>query len=240
VRLFAAIIMFFCFIQPPSMLLDSPAPEPPWFIEHFSLKPFDFPPGVSANIVIDDHGFEYLVIKNYSSINLFVVSEPYEGGTNRENINVELPPGFHPQFKVVDGQAYYWRNGWRNGRSTISEGDVDSIWLSISDNSIRCNSDRVLELEPLNRFSSDRPKDVKIPESQEALLPIVYGNKFIYIPLTISYTLNEKYHPTEALNIAALINYALVALFISGIIIFVLSVLGFLKWVEKRASQRNA
>lgn len=232
-RLFAGIIMVFCFIQPQSMLLEPPPPEP-WFIEHFLLKPFDFPPGVSANIAIDDHGFEYLVIKNYSAINLYIVAEPYEGDTNREKIFIELPPGFHPQYKVVDGQAYYWRNGWRNGRSVSSEGAIDSIWLNISHNSIRCNLDRVLELKPLNRFSSDRPEDVKIPESQEALLPIVYGNEFIYIPLTISYALNEKYPPTEALNIEALINYALVILFISGIIIFVLSVLGFLKWVEKR------
>jgi hypothetical protein len=104
-------------------------------------------------------------------------------------------------YKVVNGQAYKWHakhvpstdgyyHAWfkENGRE-------DSVWVYVYENQIRCETGTILVLEPRNQFGGDRPENVKIPESQEVVLPVIYGTKEIQIPLTVSYTLNNDYRP---------------------------------------------
>lgn len=233
------ISLLFQLFQTPFIHLNAPPPPQFWFVEHFELKPFELPSGVSTSIVNNDYGQEYLVITNSSPVNLYVVGSRSDGGMNFDDINIEFSPGIGPLYKVVDGEAYFWRNGWSQNGLLLEE--IDSIWLHISWNSIRCENGNVLDLEPRNPDSNDRPADVIIPDPQEVLLPIIYGEEYIDIPITISYTLNEDYKPyIEKPNIFD--DYTIVYIII-GIGIMVLTIIfGFsisfvLKWIANRKSR---
>jgi len=239
-RLFASIIAVVYLLHPFGMPSEAPPPPLPWFIEHFNLEPFELPTGVSVDVVIDN-GFEYLAIKNNSAITLYIAAVSFTGHKNKniEGLHIEFPSSeVSLLYKIVNGQAYHWRNGWREGRSPYREEIHDSLWLHISDNSIVCDGDRVVDLEPLNQFSSDRPKDVKLPGPQEVLLPIIYGEEFTYIPLTISYTLNNDYKPTRLPNAEGVL--CLIPAFFFTLVTSIVIILWILQWLGKKTMQKAA
>jgi len=203
---FLAVLMLIAFLNNPSNSLLSPLPPSPWFIEHIALEPLDLPSGVDIALVTRDSGNlpnEYIVFKNNSPTTLYVAGTPDNGDPTFDTISVKFPPGIGPIYKVVDGQAYIWRIKYNHPESGYyyswfkeNQRD-DSIWLYVIDNQLRCETGMILELEPRNQYDGDRPKDVKIPEPQEVILPIIYGTDEIQIPLTVFYTLNDDYRPYQ-------------------------------------------
>jgi hypothetical protein len=197
------IALLFVFLNNPSnnILLGGPAPSP-WFIEHVAVESVDLPSGVSASFVTDESGrpsHEFIVLKNASSTTLYVVGKPGEGHWQFDVISVDFPQGLGPVYKVVDGQAYIWSIIYNHPGSGYYFAWIkenirdDSVWLYVHENQVWSETGTILELDPRNLFDGDRPKDVKIPESQKVTLPIIYGTKEIQIPITISYTINPDY-----------------------------------------------
>jgi hypothetical protein len=206
---FLTVVVLIAFLNNPSnsILLGSPAPSP-WFIENVALEPFDLPSGVSITLVKNDVSKvpqEYIVIKNNSSTILYVAGTPDYRDPEFDTISLEFPPGIGPMYKVVNGQAYKWDFEFDNSGSEyhyawLPDDDYergDSIWLYVYGNQILSRIGMIANLEPLNQFDGDRPKDVKIPEPQKVLLPIIYGAGELKIPLTVSYSLNNDYRPYQ-------------------------------------------
>ena len=67
----------------------------------------------------------------------------------------------------------------------------------VYENQISSGDGVITELQPLNQVDGNRPENVKIPESQAAILPILFGKEEIKVPITISYALNPDYHPFD-------------------------------------------
>jgi hypothetical protein len=207
-RILNVIMLITCLTFPFGRLLFSPPAPSPWFIERVELEPFDLPSGVSIALVKNESSKvpkEYIVIKNNSSIPLHVAGTPDFCCVKFDETSTGFPPGIGLIYKVVDGQAYKWDSEWGYDGSELSyiydwfpDADYernDSIWLYVYGNQIRSRIGKIVDLAPLNQFDGNRPEDVKIPEPQKALLPIIYGDDKMDIPLTVSYTLNDDYRP---------------------------------------------
>jgi len=219
-QFFNAVIIVGLLALQPSARLSPPPPPPYWFIEHVTLHPFYMPAGVSITIVENtDYKIpaEYILIKNSSVVNLFIVGSPYIPRSNYEDIGVDLPLGIEPLHKVVSGNAYQWQgdDGWsQNGRY---EEEIDTLWLHVMRNSIFCDDDKIFDLDPRNQ-NDKLPKNVQVPESQDVLLPMIYGTKYIYIPLTISYVINEEDYPSTEFDYSSTFDKVIVFIFILLII----------------------
>jgi len=234
------VVLLFAFLNKPSnnIVLSPPAPLP-WFIEHVALEPVDLPFGVSVSFVTDESGRlsnEYIVFRNTSSTALYVAGSPDDNDLKFDAISVEFPPGIGPMYKVVNGQAYKWHakhvpstDGYFHAWFKENRRD-DSIWLYVFANQVRAETGTVLELKPLNQFGGDRPKDVKIPESQKVFLPTIYGKEEIQIPLMVSYTLNTEYRSYSYNNSPDSLTPEMIYCFI--LVIFVALVAGVLLVVK--------
>lgn len=194
-------LSLFVFLVLPLQPLLAPPPPIPWFIEHITVLPIDLPDGVTATVEVSPNDTENLAIRNTSSVELYILGR--QSRSAFPDIGVELSSDLVPLMKIIDGQVSFWKNGvWsQNG---LYQEEIDTIWLRISDDALHCKEGRVLDFEIRNEYSydeADRPDDVKIPESQEVLLPVVYGKKLIYVPLEISYSLNLDYNPVRQINL---------------------------------------
>jgi hypothetical protein len=181
----------------------------PWFTEHIQLGSMDLPRGVSVEYVTPPHerlSTKAIAVRNLSSTVLYVVGTHFVANPSYEDISVKLAPGVGPLNKIVNGQAYKWNDRFDVTTSSDHfswEGEEnfkqsDSVWLgSDTDNRIASDEGTVVDLKPLNKYGGQRPPDVKIPNPQDALLPLVYGTQVLNIPITISYSLNKDYQPEE-------------------------------------------
>ena len=184
---FLTVVMLIAFLNNTgyNFLFAPPAPSP-WFIEHFALEPIDLPVNVSAAVVTYDRNTlpnEYVVLKNSSSTPLYITGSSTSGSSDFDSIGVEFPSGVGPLHKVVNGQAYEWNIKYNHPGSGYQIGwfkenqRKDSIWLYVLENRISSELGTILVLEPRNQCCGDRPKDIKIPEPQKVILPIIYGTK---------------------------------------------------------------
>ena len=115
-----------------------------------------------------------------------------------------LPAGMGLLHKVVNGRAYTWDFEWDKSSSSYyydwfpaEYGRENSIWVYVYENQISSGDGLITELQPLNQVDRNRPENVKIPESQDAILPILFGKEEIKVPITISYALNPDYRPFD-------------------------------------------
>jgi hypothetical protein len=201
-----------------SSFASAPPYPYPWFTEHLQLGSLDLPRGVSVELATPPHSrlsTKSIVVRNSSSINLYVVGTHGIGDPNYEDISVKLAPGVGPLNKIVDGQAYKWNLRFDGSKSSdyfAWKGEdnykqSDAVWLEINlDNRITSDEGTVLVLKPLNRYGGQRPPDVDIPDPQAALLSIIYGTQELSIPLTISYSLNNDYQPDGFRSLSDLIS----------------------------------
>ena len=225
-------LSLFVFLVLPLQPLLSPPPPIPWFIEHITVLPIELPDGVTATVEVSPNDTENLAIRNTSLIEFYILG--HQSRSSFPDIGVELPSDLVPLMKIVDGQVSFWKNdSWsQNG---LYQEEINTIWFHIWDDGLHCKEGRVLDFEPRNQYSyggeDNRPDNVKIPESQEVLLPIVYGTDLINIPLEISYSLNPDYNPSTQLNLTSLLG-------ICGGVILVF--IGVFKVIQKVHSSRIA
>lgn len=230
-RLFNAMIIVTLLVLQPGTQLGAPPPPAYWFIEHVTLRPFHPPAGVSIAIIENKNGkipAEYILIKNSSNIGLFIVGTPHIRRSKYEDIGVELPLGIEPLHKVVSGKAYQWQNGWsQNGRY---QEEIDTLWLYIYHNMIFCDGDWLLDLDPRNQ-NGERPVNIQVPESQDVLLPVIYGTEYLYIPLAISYVINDEYQSAQTLDYNLTVYIVTAFIFI---LLFIIIFLWSLSFAKKR------
>jgi hypothetical protein len=199
--------MIFTFLtRPNNSSFVGQLPPSPWFNEHVELKPFELPPRVSISVVKNKDTKvpqEYLVIKNDSSTVLYIVEKPFTA-MEFDELSTGLPEGTGLLHKIVNGQAYEWDSEWDESSSSYyyawfpaEYGRENSIWVYVYGNQIESGDGLIAKLEPRNQFDGDRPENVEIPEPQDAILPILYGDEEITIPITVSYTLNPDYRPFD-------------------------------------------
>jgi len=234
---FLAVLMLFACLNNPinSDLLGPPGPSP-WFIEHVELEPFNLPPDVS--IALNSEG--YIEIKNTSSTNLYMAGTSFWIILNNsDEAPVALPPGKGLLHKAVNGQAYDWSQDYDDVTLEYhyawALGHHDSIWLYAFGNQIRSSEGSVVDLVPVNQFDGNRPDNVKIPEPQKVLLPIIYGNEIIEIPVTISYTLNTNYRSMDSrIREAREQNQLISTIFLASLSVIFLTVILIVVWFVRR------
>lgn len=232
-RFFNAMIIVTLLVLQPSTQLGAPPPPAYWFIEHVTLKPFHPPAGVNIAISENKNGTipaEYILIKNSSNISLFIVGTSEIRRSKYEDIGVELPPGIEPLHKVVSGKAYQWQNGWsQNGRY---QEEIDTLWLYVNNNRIFCDDDWLLDLEPRNQ-NGERPENIQFPESQDVLLPVIYGTEYLFIPLKISYVINDEYQSVQMLDFNSIVYIVKAFIFL---LLFIIVFLWSLSFAKKKIS----
>jgi hypothetical protein len=206
VRLFAIVIMLSVLINPTSLRLGGPAPSP-WFNEHVELKPVELPSGVSVTLAKNEYSKvpqEYIVIRNDSSTVLYIVAKPFSDMQFDES-SAGLPEGTGLLRKIVNGRAFKWDFEWDETSSSYyytwfdpEYGRENSIWVYVYGNQIETGDGLIAKLDPRNQFDGERPENVEVPEPQDAVFPILYGEKNIEIPITVFYTLNLDYRPASS------------------------------------------
>jgi hypothetical protein len=178
-----------------------PAPIP-WFTEHMEIERVVLPKGVDVQVVLrNDPGaiHDFLVVTNTTPTPLYLTGEQWTGNTTFAG----------PVLKIVSGQGFYWgpifdnpnspaRMGWKPENYY---GRPDAVWLYIFTNRLSGGDSTILNLEPRNQFDGHRPANVDIPGPQTVLLPLVYGEQVINVPLKISYTLNTEYYGSSAAGV---------------------------------------
>ena len=186
------------------LLFGPPAPSP-WFEEHIALQPFDLPPGVSVELrknVESKVPQEYILLRNETSTPLYIAGAT---ALKFDELSANLPEGTGFVRKIVNGQAYRWWFEWNKSSSSYyygwfppEYGREDAIWLYAYSNNILAGDALVVRLKPLNQFDGNRPQDVKVPDPQDAILPIYYGGNEIEVPITVFYTINLEYRPASS------------------------------------------
>jgi hypothetical protein len=178
-----------------------PAPIP-WFTEHMEIERVVLPKGVDVQVVLrNDPGaiHDFLVVTNTTPTPSYLTGEQWTGNTTFAG----------PVLKIVSGQGFYWgpifdnpnspaRMGWKPENYY---GRPDAVWLYIFTNRLSGGDSTILNLEPQNQFDGHRPANVDIPGPQTVLLPLVYGEQVINVPLKISYTLNTEYYGSSAAGV---------------------------------------
>ena len=243
-------------VRPPSLTLcatlalltaacaSAPPPPTPWFNEHIALGGAVTPPGVEFTITKDysNRSVDFtdnLVIVNSSSTPLFLEALPPPEGPYHQGLT--CPKSLC--LKAVMGRAYAWgvplfepdeEPGWQ----PVEPSDEDApLALHIFGRSLGNGDFTVLWIDLRNPDTEDRPADVQIPEPQHVTLPYVYGSDIMTLRLTISYSLNHAYAPSQPLSqwvciapvlIAAVLGLVLVAVLFSRLLTF----------LEKRARSR--
>jgi hypothetical protein len=195
--------MIFAFlIRPNHSSFVGQLPPSPWFNEHVTLRPFELPSGVSISLAKNEYSkvpLEYLVIENDSSTVLYIVEKPFTA-IEFDELSAGLPDGTGLLHKIVNGKAYQWDSEWDESSSSyyyawfpVKFGRENSLWVYVYGNQIESRDGLIAKLEPRNQFDGDRPENVEIPQPQDAILPILYGDEEIKIPITVSYSLNPDY-----------------------------------------------
>ncbi len=206
----------------------SPLPPDWWFTEVFTVDDQHLPPDISikssvtSDKMFGDRG--YLEIANNSATPLYLLAQGQAGDRVVAELPVTLPEGMIPTHKLTADQSLLL--------------DVKRL------------ASMALGLQDRNRQADDRPTDGELPASQQAQLILVYGDRLITVPVTLSYVLNPNYDPKQSQNSAqacavmALIMIPLVSLwyavkwgFLLGLVIFV-GICAWIGWRWKRSKPR--
>ncbi len=183
----------------------APPPPQPWFEEHLSVQSGSLPDGVGievSEISSTAPPSVYLVITNRSLTPLYIFGKPEIDFPSYEKATTQMPSGTYPLLKIVSGKAYHWNIDY----SSSSEGTPsaswepvlmnqrsDAGWIHLFGDYLEVDYGTVLELETRSHFGSGRSENEPTPSPQTASLSLVYGNKIINIPFTVSYSTNQSY-----------------------------------------------
>ena len=200
-------MMLSVLINPIRFQPGGPAPSP-WFNEHIELKPVELPSGVSITLAKNEYSKvpqEYIVIRNDSSTVLYIVAKSFDPDMQFDESSDGLPEGTGLLRKIVNGRAFKWDFLWLETSASYYYGWFDpehgresSIWVYVYGNQIDTGNGLIAELEPRNQFDGERPENVEIPKHQDAVFPILYGEKELKIPITVFYTINLEYRPASS------------------------------------------
>ena len=142
-----------------------------WFTEQFAFGAGALPPNVTyASVVISHYGAGgrgFLEISNQSAIPLYLLARSDKPQEAIESLPVALPQGMIPAYKIGTGE-----------KVTLGVENLAKLASGIQDH---------------NQQANQRPAQVQVPGAQSAPLTLVYGDRVVEAPLTLSYTLNTTY-----------------------------------------------
>jgi hypothetical protein len=178
-------------------------PYNPWFGEVFSADARDLPSGVEvAQSPVERVGDVGLEIRNYSDTPLYL---RWPGGSPRldmppELVEVQVSPGAATWRKVDLGQAFQWQTLRCMPEACAGYWAFTGTSIKLAPSSLRHFA---VGLQQRNMrgggaAGSARPADVEVPPREDAELRLLYGERPLVVPLTLTYVLNSAYEEIRA------------------------------------------
>ena len=164
----AAIIFAFLLLALVDSTVLACEPEPPdwWFDEEFTTEPNALPPGVSVSSAVTWERAE-LTISNKVATPVYFLAPVGDEGAPDTSLSVALPPDMGIAQKVSAGAT-----------ETLQIEDAFRLAPALKDQ---------------NERYTERPADVAVPAPQTADLTLVYDDRLLTVPLTLTYKLNPDY-----------------------------------------------
>ena len=195
---FAVLLALSWFMSPTSALYACTTPVPTsWFAETISLDQTALPAGVASRITNSpspEQGSATIQLLNTSATPLYILTQSPVDDQMQIPTAVELPAGMAPTRKLVDGKAYVWKG--RNWFQDYNQPFALYIWQ----NRVNVINGSIADIGWINPYNTVRPTAVAVPQPQHLLIPFIYKDKLLHLPITINYTLNTAYDPGRISN----------------------------------------
>lgn len=199
VRVFTLLLFCCTLVRAPSLhACSTPVPDS-WFVETITVDEHMLPQGVQLQVASPqppDQPNTILTLQNSSTTPLYLLTRQWPPNAAIAPVLVTLPEGMMPTFKAVAQRTYEWTQNPQNV-------DPEMIWLerpdlplaiSIWQNKVgSLRGDIIIDLEPRNPSFEVRPTAISAPPAQTVDIPLVYGDRLLHLPLTITYALNPSY-----------------------------------------------
>jgi hypothetical protein len=175
----------------------------PWFGEVLVADSMGWPPGVQiVTLPPAPNGDVGLEVRNSSATPLYLLSARPQpvGDLPLDLRGINLPPGYVAVQRVELDQAFRW------DKPVCPVGRCEPRWVEAGD-SIKIEGSAVYSVVPAleKRNKRDggaagprRPADVQVPPGQNAEMRLVYGDRLVLVPVTLTFVVNPEYEQVRA------------------------------------------
>jgi hypothetical protein len=163
----------------------------PWFNTTITIDTGTLPRGVVSKVMQDTYYFS-----NEGSEPFYIIRAA-KSERDSNLVNAEIPPGYVPVYKIVEGKVYYWDFNEENWKIESHELYDKSFSFRISEFP---NDLFIIEGQMQQIFRDNRPDSVDIPKDQKIILLSYFDGKIHEITGKLSYSLNESYNSNAVMN----------------------------------------